>query len=290
MSVERVLEKNKVDYKPTGDSLQVHCLNTEHEDNNPSMFINKYTGWAKCMSCGASYNVFTLFNEKADWITVRKEQFREKLRKTAFDSQYLEFPDTAVFWTGSFRGISEKTLVEFQAFQCADFPGYICFPIKNASGRIINFIGRDTSGVRKPKYLLFHKRPVKMAPVANNRHGSVILVEGWFDFLNLYDKGLTNVRALFGTTTFHEESVDYLKVEGVTEVVIMMDSDDAGNKAATEIKEKLDTVYISNKKITLASGTDPGDLDQKSVTAIKEKLYGKSSNSRDQAEPEQLQS
>ena len=164
MSVERVLNKHGIEHKSVGSSFLIRCLSPDHEDNNPSMLVNKYTGSAKCMSCQEFYNVFKLFNEKTDFMTIRKEKFREKLRQVAFDSMELNFPETTVMWKNSFRGISASTLKHFEAFQCADFPGYICFPLRSASGKIINFIGRDTSGIKSPKYIFFHKKRVPMSP------------------------------------------------------------------------------------------------------------------------------
>lgn len=283
MSIERILSKNNIEHKPVGASYQIRCLSPDHVDNNPSMFVNKYSGWANCRSCGVSYNLFELFNEKPNWLSVKKELFREKMRKVASDTNYLEFPDTSVFWVNSYRGISAETIKKFQAFQCSEFPGYICFPIKDANGNIINFIGRDTSGTRTPKYLFFHKKPVVMYPVTKTSLDSVILVEGIFDVLNLYDKGITNVRSIFGTTTFTDKHLDRLKIEGISEVVLMLDSDQAGKEGTAKIKTLLEDNYINTKVVTLPSGRDPGELTLTEITKIKELLYGKSSNSGDKA-------
>tara|TARA_B100001146_G_C16195057_1_gene441195 strand:- start:2897 stop:3748 length:852 start_codon:yes stop_codon:yes gene_type:complete len=282
--IERILEKRGLDYKKTGSYIQLSCLNPEHEDKNPSMFINEFTGWANCKSCGYSANIYTLFNEKANWLQIKKEKFREKLRKTAFESNNLDIPEGAVFFETGFRGISSETIRKFQAFQTSEFPGYLFFPLRNASGKIVNFIGRDTTGVRKPKYLFMHETPVVMSPYSNSYHGSIILVEGWFDVLNLYDKGITNVRSIFGTVTFHKEHVEKLKFEGVDEVFIMLDSDEAGMSGAREIKEMLEAEYITAKIVKLPTGTDPGDMSKESVLKLKEQLYGVSRNRRNKTE------
>ena len=103
MSVERILLKNSIDFTtPTGSYYKVRCLDPEHEDKNPSMLVNKHTGWANCKSCGASYNLFQFFNEKPNWMEVRKNKFRDKLQHVASESLYYEFPSTAVFWDQSF--------------------------------------------------------------------------------------------------------------------------------------------------------------------------------------------
>jgi 5S rRNA maturation endonuclease (ribonuclease M5) len=247
------------------------------------MFVNKYSGWANCRSCGASYNLHELFGEKANWIQIQKDRLRAKMQRVTMDSLSYEVPDGAVMYNSSFRGVSAKTMEEFSAFQFSEFPGYLFFPLVSPSQRIVNFIGRDTTGTRLPKYLFLYKKPVMMAPYSDPYYGSIILVEGWFDFLNLYEKGLTNVRAIFGTS-FTDEHVNMLKIEGIDEVVVLMDGDSAGEAAADRIKELLDTAYISNKIIKLQSGTDPGKLSLQTVQKLKGKLYGKqSSDSRNEA-------
>ena len=283
MVVERILQKQSIDYSASGSYLKIRCLSPEHEDRNPSMFVNKYTGWANCKSCEASYNLFQLFGEKSNYLQILKDKFRDKLQRKAMESVTYEIPDSAVLHRSSFRGVSASTMEEVQAFQYNEFPGYLFFPIKNASGNIINFVGRDTTGTRTPKYLFMYKRPVLMAPYNDSYYGSIVLVEGWFDYLNLREKGLTNVRCLFGLT-FTQEHVDLLKLQGIDEVVILMDGDTAGISASERISNLLEENYISIKNIKLAQGTDPGDLDTKTVQKIKEKLYGKQgSDSRDEA-------
>ena len=106
-------------------------------------------------------------------------------------------------------------------------------------------------------------------------------MEGWFDFLNLYQHGLTNVRVLFGVDTFKDNHLESLKIEGIDEVILMLDGDDAGRKGSARIKEILDDNFIANKTIKLPEGQDPGNFSQSQVIKLKETLYGVSSNSRD---------
>lgn len=287
MSIERILEKNGIEYKKGNAYYQIRCLSPEHEDNNPSMFVNKYTGWANCRSCGSSYNIFTLFNEAPNMLQMRKEKFKQLLQKTAASTTYLEFPSTSVFWRDSYRGISANTIKKFQGFQCAEHPGYLFFPIKNGTNKITNFIGRDTTGNRQ-KYMLYSNKPIIMYPQGNSRLGSIIIVEGIFDLMNLYDKGVRNARAIFGAQNFSKETISRIKLEDVDEVVLMLDGDEAGSLAAKNIKEMLDEEHITNKVVKLPKGTDPGDLSQKTVDKIMEKLYGKNSYNRDEALEKQL--
>ena len=68
---------------------------------------------------------------------------------------------------------------------------------------------------------------------------SMVIVEGVFDMLNLYDKGLQNVVCCFGTNTLQSETKEKLmayKAQGITHVYILFDGDDAGAQAAKTLK------------------------------------------------------
>ena len=100
----------------------------------------------------------------------------------------------------------------------------------------MGFNGRAL-GPAENKYLISPPRaklplfPSKPAVV----EGKVLLVEGIFDMLNLYDKGLTNVVCGFGTKKITKEKLNLLKIQGVTGIDIFFDGDDAGQKAAKEV-------------------------------------------------------
>lgn len=54
------------------------CLNPKHEDKHPSMSLDTRTGRVKCFSCGASYDIFDIF-EVSRCIS-KAEAFREVYR------------------------------------------------------------------------------------------------------------------------------------------------------------------------------------------------------------------
>ena len=72
------------------------------------------------------------------------------------------------------------------------YVGRIVFPVRDISGRIVAFNGRHTTG-GTPKYMISPAgAKMPLFPVVEPIQGSVILVEGIFDMINLHDKGLTN--------------------------------------------------------------------------------------------------
>ena len=103
--------------------------------------------------------------------------------------------------------------------------------------------------------------------------GSVILVEGIFDMINLHDKGLTNAVCCFGTNNYNETKLSMLRVQGAEYVEVFFDGDDAGQKAAENIKTECEKVGLVARNIHIKN-TDPGALSQLQVDKLRKKLYG----------------
>jgi DNA primase len=102
---------------------------------------------------------------------------------------------------------------------------------------------------------------------------SIVLVEGIFDMLNLYDKGLQNVVCCFGTNTLQSETKEKLmayKAQGITHVYILFDGDDAGAQAAKTLKPLIEQSEFVVEIVTLPDNVDPGELDQFDVKSIAE--------------------
>jgi DNA primase len=94
-----------------------------------------------------------------------------------------------------------------------------------------------------------------------------------FDMLNLYDKGIKNAVCCFGTNTLQNTAKQKLlpfKAQGVTNIYILFDGDEAGEKAARQLKPVLEEDNFIVEIMKLPDGVDPGELDQSDVTSIKE--------------------
>ena len=190
----------------------------------------------------------------------------------------LDFPKGATPWVKPFRGISVKTLKHFEAFYTNTdeaLEDRIVFPIRDILGRIQVFCARHVLSDGNPRYLNYPRHtqlPLFPAKVEDTTVQSIILVEGIFDMINLYDKGLTNVVCTFGTNPLMKDTKDKLipyKIQGISKVFILYDPDQAGKKAAKELKPLIEAAEFEVEIIDLPDGIDPGDLDQENVTAIK---------------------
>lgn len=276
LTVEKLLEAKSIEFKPSGQDYVIRCLNPEHEDKNPSLRINKESGAFNCLSCGFKGNLFRHFGEKIDFLESKRRKvlniIAEKLRETVG----LNIPENAVPFQQDWRGISTETYKKFEAFQHnnPEFIGRVVFPIRDITGKIVTFCGRHQGQV-DPKYLFYpsgSKTP--LFPTVVPIEGKIILVEGIFDMLNLHDKGLTNAVCAFGVNKITEQKINILKIQGVTGVDIFFDNDDAGQKAATKLREELESKELSVRNITYGNLKDPGELTASQVIKIKENLYG----------------
>lgn len=272
--VEDLLKEKNIPFKYSGRDVLIRCLNPEHEDRNPSMRVDKILGIFNCFSCGYKGSLFKYYDVEVSAVSLKIEKLKRKLNDLRTSGVGLKMPEGYMPFKKDYRGISAATYADFDAFYHygPDFTGRINFPIKDSSGRIVAFQGRDESGTLKDKY---RTTPVgvklPLFPVPTPIQGRVILVEGIFDVLNLYDKGLQNAVCCFGVANFNEHKLNMLKISGVTGLDLLFDPDDAGELAIKRVEKVAGNFPV--RKIRLKSG-DAGDLSQKQVTALRQKIYG----------------
>lgn len=285
MDVKDLLVEKNIEFKSRGKDYVVRCLSPDHEDIHPSLKIDKISGIFQCWSCGFSGDIFSYFNiNKKKFIDIKVQEVIEKIRKLiATKSQTI--PLDAVPFTSDYRNIKGTTFKHFKAFISDSLmEGRIIFPIYDINDNLVVFQGRYIYSDLDPKYkndppdTPFPLYPAIVKPIK----GSIILVEGLFDAINLYDKGLTNVVCTFGTvfgTVKKDEkrrkNIDRLlpyKYQGVDTVYIMFDGDDPGKKAATNLKEYISSIFFT-ETIDLPEHLDPGKLSQEQINKLRIQLY-----------------
>lgn len=283
MTVEELLNNKMLDFRPSGNDFLVGCLNPDHEDSNPSMRIDRITGVFNCLSCGFSGNIYKYFDVNVSLIDNKALLLKSKIRNLYRPE--VPFPDGFEPILKSFRGISVETLKYFEAFKHSDFEDRIVFPIRDDTDKVVGFQGRHMYSDADPKYV-FYPRDMKVdlfpysAKPINN---SIILVEGFFDMLNLYDKGLTNVVTTFGTGfgqtkkyRTQQQNIERLlnfKLRGVSKLYIMYDGDKAGREASGNLISYLEKEFMV-EEIELEDDIDPGALSLEDVSLLKKMLYG----------------
>ena len=129
-----------------------------------------------------------------------------------------------------------------------------------------------------PRYQIFPAEvEVPLFPsTISTINSTVILVEGIFDALNLIAKGLDCVVSINGTQSFgaYNKGLDpvkvlQLKTAGVRKVLLLMDGDDAGRKAADVLSQLLTRAEFLVETVELGDGEDPGSLDADQVRLLR---------------------
>ena len=151
---------------------------------------------------------------------------------------------------------------------CYDrFRGRLMFPIEDINGNVIAFGGRII-GEGEPKYLNSpesavyvkgrHLYGLARAKNAIRKDETLIIVEGYFDLLALWNAGISNVVATLGTALTREQ-VDLIR-RYTASVAVTFDTD-AGGKAALERSMSLFLERgLKARAVVLPDGKDPDEF------------------------------
>ena len=142
------------------------------------------------------------------------------------------------------------------------FSGRLMFPIMDWQSRIIGFGGRILDR-GEPKYL--NSPETKIFQKKKNLYGisfarkakkdTILLVEGYMDMITIYQAGFPFVVASLGTA-FHQDHANLLK-KVAKEVILLFDSDEAGERAALRAIPILVGNGFTVKVLQVPMGKDP---------------------------------
>lgn len=149
------------------------------------------------------------------------------------------------------------------------FRGRVMFPIADSQGRIIAFGGR-TLGHGEPKYLNSPETPIyvkgrhlfglHLTKESIRRAGFAILVEGYMDFVRLYQAGIRNVVATLGTALTEAQVRQLRRYLETPKVVLNFDNDRAGQAAVRRSFALLLEHGFRVNVLHLPEGKDPDDF------------------------------
>ncbi|MDD3681810.1 MULTISPECIES: DNA primase [unclassified Mesotoga] len=161
------------------------------------------------------------------------------------------------------------------------FAGRLMIPIDNESGRVVGFGGRIMVADQGPKYMnsseskYFQKNRLlfnlSRAKAAIKQLNYVVIAEGYFDVISLFEAGVSNAVGLLGTAL----TENHLRVLGnyTRNLLFFLDSDAAGQAAtlrSVDIAEKMD---FTTAVVMMRDYKDPADLFvMEGAKAIKEVL------------------
>jgi len=181
------------------------------------------------------------------------------------------------------KGFTRSQIVQSGLFSQSDkgtfdrFRSRIMFPIFHPSGKPIGFGGRIFGKEDSAKYLnspetpLYKKSNVFYGLQATRdsirKEGYVVLVEGYMDFLKLYQSSIHPVVSVSGTafTSKHASSISKI----TKKVVLLYDGDDAGGGAAIRAGWVLLKSGMVPSIVRPPNGLDPDDwIDQSSKVKV----------------------
>ena len=211
-------------------------------------------------------------HELADYLKSRnlsqetQEIFGLGISPAKYDLAYIlrgkGYPDTALVEYGVCRVEEPRRLVDRMNHR-------ITLEINNFRGEHVGFAGRiiwngDCKYVNTPNTPIFVKgnnvfnldKAKYFIDYINNNY--LILVEGYFDVMSLWDKGIRNVVAGMGTA-FTDNQAKLLRL--VTDnVVVCLDGDNAGINASSKVIETLHRNGINTKRLVLPDNQDPDEF------------------------------
>lgn len=170
------------------------------------------------------------------------------------------------------RGIATSTAERFGIgfYQGAGIlSGRLVIPLHDERGQLVAYCGRTVDGTA-PRYrfppgfakseMLFN---LHRATAAGQQ--TVVIVEGFFDCLKLYQAGFYSVVALMGSALYRTPQQALL--QRFHRVILMLDGDDTGKRAATDIACRL-RADCSVKIVYLPAGLQPDQLSTDEIRQV----------------------
>lgn len=167
------------------------------------------------------------------------------------------------------RGLTTETLAAFGVGYCTHgtMKGMIAIPVHRADGALVAYAGRrlkpeaiKTEGKYKfPKGFrkeleLFHLHRAR----AVAKEQGLIIVEGFFTVMKLYQLGFHNAVALMGCSA-SDRQVELL-IAATDQVILLLDPDEAGTRGAEKLQAAL-AGRVRLRRIRLSPDDDPESLD-----------------------------
>jgi DNA primase catalytic core len=137
------------------------------------------------------------------------------------------------------------------------FAGCVVFPVYDADGNLTTLYGRFTGEGPKRHLFLPERSTGLWNAAAVKTCAEIILVESVIDALSVMVAGHANVLAIQGTHGMSDRDAASLKPQGVQRVTLLLDGDEAGGKAAAQLRPRLEALGLTVTVPALPAGHDP---------------------------------
>ena len=151
--------------------------------------------------------------------------------------------------------------------------GSLVIPVVDLEGDVVEVYGRKISYMLRKGTALHLYLPGPHTGVWNlptlAASKEVILCESLIDALTFWCAGFRNVTAAYGVNGFTREHYEALLAYGIERVLIAYDRDDAGDKAAAKLAERLVKDGIGCWRVVFPRGMDANEYAEKVTPAAK---------------------
>lgn len=156
------------------------------------------------------------------------------------------------------------------------FNGSLIVPVFDEAGNVVEVYGRklrDDLRAGTPKHLYLPTREGRGRGVFNlaalQASKEIILTEALIDALTFWCAGYRNVTSAYGIEGFTDDMLAAFKQHGTERVLIAYDRDDAGERGAAKVAERLMASGIECFRIQFPKGMDANDYALKVAPAHK---------------------
>jgi len=177
------------------------------------------------------------------------------------------------------RGLKPETVIDFDAGFCAKgmMADRIAIPIHNQEGELVAYSGRwpgepaeGTPMYKMPQGFrksleLFNLHRAKKEPADK----PLVIVEGFFDSMKLYQNGCRKAVALMGSSMSPtQEELIRKHSERKTHIIVMLDEDEAGRAGREDIAVRLAKFAFVKVHTFGKEGQQPEHLSAEELSAI----------------------
>jgi DNA primase len=176
------------------------------------------------------------------------------------------------------RGLTSETIAHFGLGYCAKgmMAGRIAIPIRNVEGKIVAYAGRWPGDPPEgaPKYKLppgFRKslELFNLDQACREQTDKLVIVEGFFGAMKLWQCGVKQVIALMGSTLSNAQAELVRKHSGsLCKVLVMLDEDDAGRAGRAHIIQRLAPSVFVKAHVFAEPGRQPENLTTEEIAAL----------------------